>query len=150
MERKTRVVLLTVAALLAVAFAIYQVRAFFGPEVKNGHLPADFPHAFISPADNGNVAAVRIFNGRTPPDVLERDGVRTWPAHVCRNEACPGAHGGEGFVFAYGWDPEAHPGPSTVCPQCAAAKLEPTHIQRWYTPEAEAILVTVRDSLGIQ
>lgn len=142
--------LLAVAALLAVAFAIWQVRSFFGPEIKNGHLPADFPNAFIAPADNGNLGAVKIFKGRTPPAILEQEGVRSWPADVCLNDRCPGAHDGQRFVFAFGWDPDAHPGPSTVCPQCAAAKLDPTRIQRWYTPEAEAILVKVRASLGIQ
>lgn len=134
----------------ALAFGGYQVWKFVRPAVPNGHLPSDFPYAFLAPPDDGKRDAVRVWRGRVAPATLDEDGVRRWPVGVCRNPSCPGLANGERFIFARGWQPDAKPAPSAGCPRCAAAGQPSDLVDVWYTPEAEGRLTDVRGDLGLQ
>ena len=132
----------------AVLLLVVQIRSFFAAPIPNGHLPSNFPYAFIAPADNGKPEAVKVWRGRVAPESLDEGGVRCFPVGVCRNPQCPGLVDGKAFIFARGYDPNLQPGPSGTCPKCAAGGKDPTHVETWYTPEAEAMLVKVRAALG--
>jgi hypothetical protein len=146
-----------VAAALAVAFAGFQVWRLVGPQPANGHLPVEFPNAYLAPRDMGDADAVKIWRGRVAPATIEVDGVTCYPAWVCANPACPGLHDGKPFVIAHGYDKDANPGPTTICPRCAAefakatgadrGKYDPSQVQVYFTPEAQAMLVKVHAAL---
>ena len=145
------------AAIAAVAFAGFQVWRVLGPQAANGHLPAEFPNAYLAPADMGDADAVRIWRGRVAPDTIEVDGVTCYPAWVCVNPACPGLKDGKPFIISHGYVKDASPGPTTTCPKCAAAfataagaergKYDPSQLQVYFTPEAQAMLAKVHAAL---
>lgn len=142
--------------IIALAFVIWRAVAQFSDPPANGHLPADFPNAFIAPADNGKPEAIVVWRGRVAPAMINDDGIRRWPVWVCRNPTCAGASGGTPFVFAKGHDPEGQSEPSNSCPACAKAfteaktdkgRFDPLRIEMWFTPEAQAMIDTVNAHL---
>lgn len=141
----------------AIAFLMWRAVVQFADPPVNGHLPADFPNAFIAPADNGKPDAIVVWRGRVAPPMLNEDGIRRWPVWVCRNPTCAGATGGVPFVFAKGHDPEGPSDPSSACPACAKAfaeaktdkgRFDPLRIEMWFTPEAEDQLRTANARLA--
>ena len=128
--------LLVVVAVTALAWS----RGGFLGESENAHIPDDFPHPFIAPADNGHPDRVVVVRARMAPfGPQDLDGARRFPAWRCDNPACDA---GDPFVFAYG-DPQQ--GASSTCPACTAAgNRDPTQVMPYATPEGAAILERVR------
>jgi hypothetical protein len=133
-----KVIGLLVLAALAVAFALWQGLGTLGGSEPNAHMPSDFPHAYLAPADNGMIDKVVVWRGRNPPEVVELEGAERFPAFQCTARQCPGAKGGVPFVFAYGHDPRGKSGATTTCPACTAAKRDAHEVSRYRTPEGEA------------
>jgi hypothetical protein len=152
-----RSVIWVAVAIISLVFVAWRASVQFADPPPNAHLPADFPNAFIAPADNGKPDAIVVWRGRVAPAMINDDGIRRWPVWVCRNPACPGAAGDVPFVFAHGHDPEGLSEPTTVCPACAKAlaeaktdksRFDPLRIEMWFTPEARAILDDVNAHLS--
>lgn len=114
----------------------------------NGHLPRDFPHAFLAPADNGHADHVRVWRGRVPPEPpVEIDGVACWPAYVCASTECIyREQHGQPWIYAHGHDPAAPADARPVggCVPCHKAGRDPTAVQFHTTAEAERILEGIR------
>lgn len=109
------------------------------PVAPNAQIPADFPNTWIAEQNDGHPERIVIVPGRTePPAPHVQDGVKLFPAWCCLNEKCPGRHDGQPFVFAH-WD-------MRPCPKCG--NLDPKLLQRFNTPEGEAMLVEIRRSFG--
>lgn len=112
---------------------------FTRPEILNGHIPEDFPHTWIAQADDGKADKVVIIRARNEPDQpYEKDGVKLFHAFACLNPKCPGRKNDQPFIFAH-WN-------QRPCPKCNAVDLEV--VQRYETPEGEAILAPIRASFG--
>lgn len=151
----------------------YIVYYFYGPARNDSILPANFPHAFLAAADDGNYDAILIKRGkREVPTPFTENGKEYWPAFVCVNPSCPGLKGGKPYIFAAVQAPSPEPAPdaatdandapgpestaaSTVCPKCKEAlekakganrpQFDMTAVERYNTPEGTEILNKIRD-----
>jgi len=118
----------------------------------NGHLPSDFPNAYLAPADNGHRELMKIWRGRVPPTPpMSIDGVDCWPAYTCTSSRCPyKAKEGYQWYFAYGYSaelPADNGGPASWCVQCSKAGIDPMNVYFATTDDGEKILERVRTQL---
>lgn len=139
---------LALATVLALGFAAWQAWSLYDGSQANGHLPRDFPHAYLPGGVFGDPEAMRVWRGRVPPPPpIQIDGDLCWPAGRCINPECPyRAETGRDWVFPQGFDRSApkDQAPVSWCIPCAKGKKDHQQITFATVPEGEAILQRVR------
>jgi hypothetical protein len=141
-----------VAAVATCSWLGYWIYSYVDAGNPNGHLPRDFPNAYLAPADNGHADRMRVWRGRVPPNPpVEIDGVDCWPAYACMSKNCiwQEQHG-EPWIFAFGWDPKApeNARPVSWCVPCAKAGRDSSDVHFTTTEEGERILGPIRERLS--
>lgn len=147
-----RMSLAAVAAIAACSLLAWISWSWIDRGKPNGHLPTDFPNAYLAPADNGHRELMKVWRGRVPPEPpITLDGVECWPAYSCINSLCPyKAKEGHPWCFAYGYSkdlPADRGGPASWCVQCSKAGIDPMNVAFTTTDEGEQILQRVRAKL---
>lgn len=142
-QRRWLLVPLAGLGLVAAVFILWRAHDRSQP---NGHLPRDFPHAFLAPADDGHPERIVLWRGRVPPPTIVDHEQTCYPVWECPNQNCPGRTEAGPWIFAYGPDP-AH----SICTQCAQRRStaktaaerqhwDPPHVQQYFVPEAHAAI----------
>lgn len=146
-----KLALLSMVAVVAMVVGVWQTWRVIAPGDANGHVPGDFPHAFLAPADDGLTESVKIWRGRVAPATLDVNGTTCFPAYACRNTDCPGRSGDRPYIFA-----NTTKGSIPTCPKCVEAiakaapadkgKFDPGNVGPFYTPEAAAIVSSIQSA----
>lgn len=143
-----KVVGVALAAIAAIGFAAYSAWSLYDGSRDNGHLPRDFPHAYLPGDVHGDRSAMVVWRGRMPPPPpVVISGVECWPAYRCINPECPAlAEHGSQWVFPFGHVKHSSPGktPVTWCAPCAQAKKDHQQLTFATTDEGEALLQEIR------
>jgi hypothetical protein len=143
-----RLALAAAAAIAACSWFAWWTWSWIDAGRPNGHLPANFPNAYLAPADNGHRDLLKVWRGRVPPaPPIAIDGVDCWPAYTCWSSQCPYlAKEGHPWIFAYGNSSTAPAdgGPAGWCVHCSKAGKDPTDVHFATTDEGERILERIR------
>lgn len=141
-----------IAATVACAWLGWMTWSWIDRGRPNGHLPTDFPNAYLAPADNGHRELMKVWRGRVPPaPPVTIDGTECWPAYTCTSARCPYMlKEGHQWCFAYGNSaelPADKGGPASWCVQCSAIGIDPMNVYFATTDEGEKHLERIRAQL---